>query len=156
MKTRGLLGILTAVVLIVPAVPAVAAPRQPSGDTGWVLQQQLQAVHAAGMPGVFAQVRDGDRTWNVAAGVADLDTGRPVRPQFRHRIGSITKTFVATTILQLVGEHRVNLDTPIGRYLPDVLPGELGRQVTVRMLLNHTSGIADYSGVLFGDLEAAA
>jgi D-alanyl-D-alanine carboxypeptidase len=121
-----------------------------------VLQQQIQAIHAAGMPGVFAQVRDGDRTWNLAAGVADIDTGRPVRPQFRHRIGSITKTFVATTILQLVGEHRVNLDKPIGRYLPDVLPGELGRQVTVRMLLNHTSGIADYSGVLFADLEAAA
>jgi D-alanyl-D-alanine carboxypeptidase len=48
----------------------------------------------------------------------------------------------------LVGEHRVRLDAPIARYLPDALPGELGQQVTVRMLLNHTSGIADYSAAL--------
>jgi D-alanyl-D-alanine carboxypeptidase len=106
------------------------------------------------MPGVFAEVRDGRRSWDLAAGVADLDTGRPVRPQFRHRVGSITKTFVATTILQLVGEHRVALDAPIGRYLPDVVPGDVGRRVTVRMLLNHTSGINDYDDVLLSSYEA--
>ena len=158
MRTRRLLGVLTAMALIAPAAPAVAAPavaapRQLRDDTGRLLQQQLQAMHEAGMPGVFAQVRDGSRTWNLAAGVADIDTGRPVRPQFRHRVGSVTKTFVATTILQLVGEHRVDLDVPIARYLPDVLPGELGGQVTVRMLLNHTSGIADYAPVLFANPE---
>jgi D-alanyl-D-alanine carboxypeptidase len=109
-----------------------------------VLQQLLDALHAAGMPGTFAQVRAGHRTWNLAAGVADVGTGRPVRPWFRHRVGSITKTFVATTVLQLTGERRVRLDAPIARYLPGVLPGELGRQVTVRMLLNHTSGLGDY------------
>jgi D-alanyl-D-alanine carboxypeptidase len=156
MSIKRLMRILTAVALIAPAAPAAPAAAAPHDDTGRLLQQQLQAMHSAGMPGVFAQVRDGDRAWNLAAGVADVDTGRPVRPHFRHRIGSITKTFVATTTLQLVGEHRLDLDKPIGRYLPDALPVELARQVTVRMLLNHTSGIADHSGVLFGDLEAAA
>jgi D-alanyl-D-alanine carboxypeptidase len=155
MRIRRLVGILTAVALIAPATPAVAAPWQLPDGTGRLLRQQLQAMHAAGMPGVFAQVRDADQTWNLAAGVADVDTGRPVRPQMRHRVGSITKTFVAVTLLKLVGEHRVALDAPIARYLPDVVLGQLGRQVTVRMLLNHTSGIADYSGVLFASPEAA-
>ena len=108
------------------------------------------------MPGVFAQVRDGHRTWNLAAGVADLDTGRPVRPWFRQRVGSVTKTFVATTVLQLVGERRVRLDAPIARYLPGLVPGDLGRQVTVRMLLNHTSGLGEYDRVLIPDAEALA
>ena len=155
MIRRVLLSILAAVALIAPAAaaPAVAAPPQHRDDTGQLLQQLLQAMHEAGMPGVLAQVRDGSQTWNLAAGVADVDTGRPVRPQFRHRVGSITKTFVATTVLQLVGEDRVVLDAPIGRYLPDVLPGELGRQVTVRMLLNHTSGIGDFTVVLFANPE---
>ncbi len=77
--------------------------------------------------------------------MADLDTGRPVRPGFQHRVGSITKTFVAATMLQLVGEGRVSLDAPIGRYLP----GYAVAGVTVEMLLNHTSGIGDYDSILF-------
>jgi D-alanyl-D-alanine carboxypeptidase len=151
-----LLSTLTAVALIVPAAPSIAAPRQGQGEAGRQLQQLLEAEHAAGMPGVFAQVRHGGRTFGLAAGVADIDSGRPARPYLRHRVGSITKTFVATTILQLVGERRIRLDTPIGRYLPGVLPGDLGRQVTVRMLLNHTSGIADYDHVLLSGFEAVA
>ncbi|MEU4240370.1 serine hydrolase domain-containing protein [Actinoplanes sp. NPDC026619] len=123
-----------------PAAPAVAAD-----SYGGTLQEQLDAVHAAGMPGAFAEVRDGRRTWTPVAGVADVATGAPVRDGMRHRVGSITKTFVATTMLQLVGERRVALDAPIGRYLPPgLLSADLSRQVTVRMLLQHTSGIGDY------------
>ena len=141
----------------VTAGPAVATPQPARSDIGVVLHELLEAEHAGGVPGVFAQVRDRNRTWNLAAGVADLDTGRPVRPQFRHRIGSITKTFVATTVLQLVGERRVRLDAPIAYYLPHVVPGEQGRQITVRMLLNHTSGLGDYDDVLLSlnDPESA-
>jgi D-alanyl-D-alanine carboxypeptidase len=156
MIRRMLLSTLTAVALIVPAAPSMAAPHQTGGEAGRRLQQLLEAEHAAGMPGVFAQVRHGSRSFDLAAGVADIDSGRPARPYLRHRVGSITKTFVATTVLQLVGERRVRLDAPIGRYLPGVLPGELGRQVTVRMLLNHTSGIADYDQVLLSGFDAVA
>ncbi|WP_438871144.1 serine hydrolase domain-containing protein [Paractinoplanes tereljensis] len=113
------------------------------------MQQQLDAVHAAGMPGVFAEVRDGRRTWTPAAGVADVATGSPVLDGMRHRVGSITKTFVATTVLQLVNERRVSLDAPIGRYLPrGLVPSDLSSQVTVRMLLQHTSGIGNYTNEL--------
>src|SRR5262245_16200561 len=117
------------------AAPLAAAPAL-AAVPSTTLQQLLDAEHAAGMPGLFAEVRDGDDTWRGASGVADISTGRPVRPWFEQRVGSITKTFVATTVLQLVGEHRIRLDTPIGRYLPDVVPGTVGQQVTVRMLLN--------------------
>lgn len=58
------------------------------------------------------------------------------------RIGSITKTFVATAILQLVDEGRVNLDEPVETYLPGVVPN--GGAITVRQVLNHTSGLYDY------------
>jgi D-alanyl-D-alanine carboxypeptidase len=150
MLRRTLLTMLAGVLLAMPvaAGPATAAPRPTAPDRGAVLQQLLEAEHAGGMPGVFAQVRDGHRTWNLAAGVADVTTGRPVRPSFRQRVGSITKTFVATTVLQLVDENRVRLDTPIAHYLPGIIPGNLGRRVTVRMLLNHTSGLGDYDEVL--------
>ena len=157
MLRRTVLGALIAALLVTPAAAgsAIAAPQPTAPDgTGALLQRLLDAMHTAGMPGVFAQVRDGSRTWNLAAGVADVDTGRPVRPHFQHRVGSIEKTFVATTILQLVGEHRVRLDAPIGRYLPDVLPDRLSRQVSVRMLLNHTSGLADYEDVLLSGDQA--
>ncbi|WP_438290480.1 serine hydrolase domain-containing protein [Streptomyces sp. HUAS TT7] len=89
-------------------------------------------------------MRDGLERWRGAAGVADLDTGRPMRPDYEHRIGSITKTFTSVAVLQQVATGRIGLDTPIGDYLPELVPGERGRKVTVRMLLNHTSGIADY------------
>src|SRR5437762_7609162 len=124
MRIRLLLSSLIATALVGPAARVSAAPARQSNDTGRLLQERLETMHAAGMPGVLAQVRDRDRSWNLTAGVADLDTGRPVRPQLRQRIGSITKTFVATTILQLVGEYRVDLQAPIARYLPDVVPGE--------------------------------
>jgi D-alanyl-D-alanine carboxypeptidase len=129
---------------------ASSAPADPI-DRG-ALRRALAAVHAAGVPAVQAEVRDAGRTWSGAAGVADLSTGAPAKPDMRHRVGSITKSFVATTVLQLVAEGEVGLDDPIGRWLPDLVPGEVGQRVTVRMLLNHTSGIGNYTDVLVDTL----
>ncbi|MEN2421510.1 serine hydrolase domain-containing protein [Streptomyces rimosus] len=117
------------------------------------LDRSLAAVHSAGMYGVYAAVRDGEDEWRGAAGLADVDTGRPVRSQMEHRIGSITKTFTAVGILQQVARDRIALDAPVARYLPGVVPGDLGRQITVRMLLNHTSGIGDYIPGAFPSLR---
>ena len=66
-----------------------------------------------------------------------------LRPAAQFRIGSITKTFVATVVLQLVGEGRLTLDEPVARRLPGLLAN--GHQITVRQLLNHTSGLPNYS-----------
>ncbi|MGX1883620.1 serine hydrolase domain-containing protein [Streptomyces sp. NPDC055287] len=125
---------------------ASAAPFAEAGhrlDRG-ALRDSLAAIHQAGMYGAYSSVRDGSEQWRGATGLADVDTGRRMRPEFEHRIGSITKTFTAVAVLQEVRKGRIGLDTPIGRHLPELVPGERGRQVTVRMLLNHTSGIADY------------
>jgi len=83
--------------------------------------------------------------WYGAEGVADLRDQRPVRPDDRFRIGSVTKVFVATVVLQLVAERKVDLDTPVQHYLPGLLPPNL-EPVTVGQLLDHTSGIPSEVG----------
>ncbi|MET8154812.1 serine hydrolase domain-containing protein [Sphaerisporangium sp. NPDC005289] len=108
------------------------------------LRGTLDAVRDAGMYGIYSSVRDGEERWEGASGVADVRTGRPVTPQMRHRIGSVSKAFTSVALMQQVERGRLDLDAPIARYLPGLVPGELGRAVTTRMLLNHTSGIADY------------
>jgi D-alanyl-D-alanine carboxypeptidase len=108
------------------------------------LETALDKVHRAGMPGVFAEVRDGDQVWRGSAGVADVSTCRPVTPDMRHRVGSITKSFTAAAVLQQVESGQIGLDAPIGHYLPRLVPGERGHTITVRMLINHTSGLAEY------------
>ncbi|MFE4450663.1 serine hydrolase domain-containing protein [Streptomyces sp. NPDC056796] len=118
------------------------------------LHAAIENVHRAGMPGLFAEVRDGDQVWRGAAGVADVTTGRPVTADMRHRVGSITKTFTAAAVLQQVESGQIGLDTPIGRYLPGLVPGERGDAITVRMLLNHTSGLAEYLPYAYPSLKA--
>ncbi|MFS8099064.1 beta-lactamase family protein [Lentzea alba] len=77
-------------------------------------------------------------SWYGTSGTADQQ--RPVRPTDRFRIGSVTKVFVATVVLQLAAERKVDLDRPVQQYLPGLLPPQL-EPVTVSQLLNHTSGI---------------
>src|SRR5215813_6628063 len=123
-------------------------PRDPAE-----LNSAIDKVHRAGMPGVFAEVRDGDQVWRGAAGVADVSTGRHVTPDMRHRVGSISKTFTAAAVLQQVETGQISLDTPIGHYLPQLMPGERGQKVTVRMLINHTSGLAEYLPYAYPSLK---
>ncbi|MFE1895607.1 serine hydrolase domain-containing protein [Streptomyces yangpuensis] len=116
----------------------------------------MDGVRQAGVPGLYAEVRDtggAGRTWRGASGVADLGTGRPVRPDMRHRVGSVTKTFTAAAVMQQVERGRIRLDAPIGDHLPDLVPGERGRKITVRMLLNHASGIPDHIRYAFPSLQ---
>lgn len=106
-----------------------------------------RAVAEAGAPGIVAEVRDGQRSWFGSAGVADTETGRRrVRPD-RFRIGSTTKTFTAIVVLQLAAERRLRLDDPVERWLPGVVQGHGhdGSQITIRQLLNQTSGIFNYA-----------
>lgn len=118
------------------------------------LATAIDNVHRAGMPGLFAEVRDGDQVWRGAAGVADVDTRRPVTPEMGHRVGSISKTFTAAAVLQQVEQGRIRLDVPIAHYLPTLVPGERGDAITVRMLINHTSGLAEYLPYAYPSLKA--
>lgn len=101
-----------------------------------------QQVVDAGAPGVVVRVEDGHgRVTEIVrqAAWARADAGLAVADQFR--MGSNTKTMVATLVLQLVAEHRVNLTDTVEKWLPGQVPG--GRAITVRMLLDHTSGLFD-------------
>ena len=104
-------------------------------------------------PGTLAAVRDENgRTRNYVAGVADLTTHAPVPVDGLVRIGSNTKPFASVVVLQLVDEGKIVLDAPIETYLPGRLRGDGidGRRITVRQLLQHTSGLPDYVDGLGG------
>ncbi|PRX66909.1 D-alanyl-D-alanine carboxypeptidase [Nonomuraea fuscirosea] len=146
------LGAATLAAALLAAGPVAAA--EDGGLDRQRLRQTLDAVHEAGMYGIYANVVDGRRSWQGAAGVADVETRRPVRPEMVHRAGSVTKSFVAVAVLQQAGQGRIDLDAPVGRYLPKLVPGERGQRITVRMLLNHTSHIADHAGVIFPTVES--
>jgi D-alanyl-D-alanine carboxypeptidase len=107
------------------------------------LRRLLDQIVAAGAPGAAASVREQHAVKQAASGLADLRTGRPMRPKLTYRVGSLTKPFVATVVLQLVAEGRLSLSDTVGRWLPGILP--YGDQVTVRQLLNHTNGVPDYT-----------
>ncbi|MFI6792847.1 serine hydrolase domain-containing protein [Nonomuraea sp. NPDC050383] len=114
-----------------------------AGGHGVDVRSDLDKIVAGGgATAALARVSDGGHTWSGAVGVRDIEReGRP-SPNGYFRIGSVTKTFVATVVLQLVDEGRIQLDDPVDRYLPGLVPG--GAQITVRRLLNHTSHLYDY------------
>ncbi|WP_206307550.1 serine hydrolase domain-containing protein [Streptomyces sp. H23] len=126
------------------AAPAVAAPATDGHDA---TRRALKAAVADGVPGVTATARDGHRTWSRTEGVGDLGTGEPRSERDRYRVGSITKTFVATVVLQLEAEGRLSLDDTVDEWLPGVVEGNgnHGDRITLRQLLNHTSGIYNYT-----------
>ena len=116
------------------------------------LQRDLDAITATGVPGVLAEVRTGTRQLRGTSGVADLDSRQPVNGHGFFRIGSNTKTFLSVVVLQLVAEHRLSLDDSVGHWLPGVVHsnGNDGGTITVRELLQHTSGLHNYTD----DLQA--
>jgi D-alanyl-D-alanine carboxypeptidase len=93
------------------------------------------------VPGVVLLVREGDRAIRISSGYGNLAKGTPIRVTDRFRVASLTKTFVATVVLQLVGEERLALDDTVERWLPGLFPD--GDAISVYQLLNHTSGIYD-------------
>ncbi len=144
---------MAAVVAAAPAVggtlPGAVAQAHGSGDA--VRQGLHRLVREDRYPAALAAVagRDGYHR-NYTAGVADVRTGARVPVDGQVRAASNTKAFTATVVLQLVGEGRVALDAPVERYLPGLVRGEGidGRRITVRQLLQHTSGLPNYTEFL--------
>ncbi|MEV6571443.1 serine hydrolase domain-containing protein [Streptomyces sp. NPDC051577] len=102
--------------------------------------------------GAVVRVSGSSGSRRGGSGVSDVRTGAPVIDDGRFRAGSVTKTFTAAVVLQLAAERRIDLDRPIQRYLPGTFPAAFD-PITVRELLNHTSGIraADGPGNAFQD-----
>ena len=115
-----------------------------------------QSLVDGGYPAALTAVRDKDgNTIGAAAGVGNLETGEAPPLDGEVRIGSNTKTFVAVVILQLVQEGKITLDEPIETYLPGLLHGEGidGAKITVRQLLQHTSGLPEYTDTVPGETD---
>ena len=128
----------TPVAHAVPSVPAAPVAPQDGVDTASVqLKSLADKVVEAGAPGVVLSRRTAAGTTAVASGLADVSTRRPARASDRYRIGSATKTMTAVVVLQLVAEGRLRLDNRVARWLPNL---GLDRRITVRHLLQHTSG----------------
>jgi D-alanyl-D-alanine carboxypeptidase len=104
----------------------------------------LDRLVAAGVPGAVVFVRDGSQSFTLARGVADVATGAPMEADTRFRVASITKSFVAAVVLQLVDEGRLSLDERVDTAVPHLLP-RADAAITVRELLRHTSGLYDFA-----------
>lgn len=150
--TRRTATVLT-VALLATLVPAAAGA---VGAEPSQLQRDADALRDAGVTGVSVRLETAHRVQTVRSGVGDLDTGRPVPRNGFLRIGSTTKTFVATVLLQLAGEGRLSLEDTVDRWLPGVVRGQGndGRRVTLHQLLQHTSGLPDYLGEVVPDFSA--
>ncbi|MEU0027303.1 serine hydrolase domain-containing protein [Streptomyces sp. NPDC006335] len=135
-----------AVLLPLLAVPAHAdSPTAPAVDLAG-LRGVLRSAQAQGAPGSMARIDDGGRVYRAAVGVADRGSERAMNDADRFRIGSVTKTFTAVVLLQLVDEKKLQLDAPVNRYLPGLLPDD---RITVRHVLGHRSGLYDYTNDMF-------
>jgi D-alanyl-D-alanine carboxypeptidase len=112
------------------------------------LQKAIEEIVDSGLTGITLRVHDERGEWVGSAGAAELGgTAKP--PVNGHvRIGSNTKTFTATLVLQLVAENKIGLDTPVVDYLPEF---GLDERITVRMLLQHTSGLFNFTGEVYDD-----
>ncbi|MFZ3560139.1 serine hydrolase domain-containing protein [Streptomyces sp. BH055] len=164
MKRRLALALSTALVLGAVAAPlAAAVPAQavvapaPGAPDAKALAEALAGLPDEDATAALVRVGGTGGSWHGAAGVRDLRSGAKALEHARFRAGSTTKVVTAATVLRLAADGRVDLDAPVRRYLPALFRGTAFRQpVSVRQLLNHTSGIpaGDGWGDAFADQYA--
>lgn len=132
------------VCLLAVSACTLAPPISSTRELAAKLQPQLiSEMRALQTPGAIIYVQyHGKTTWATTLGVGNLSTNAPMRLNDHVRVGSITKTFTGTVILQLVEEGKLGLDDPVAQYQPDV-PN--GANITIRQLLNMTSGLYNYT-----------
>ncbi|MFE3163540.1 serine hydrolase domain-containing protein [Streptomyces sp. NPDC059224] len=134
---------LVAIPVSLALLASVAAGSASSAEATDPLLSQF--VSKGRVPAAALLEHDGDDVRYASA-------GRGISRADHFRAGSITKTFIATVVLQLAAEHRLSLSDPVERYLPGLLRGQGadGRRITLRALLSHTSGLADFTGITRG------
>ncbi|PSM40661.1 peptidase M15 [Streptomyces dioscori] len=162
-RSTAALGAVLLSVLAVPATDAAAAPadagdRAVNGSRATTenlaapdvagLREVLRTALTQGAPGAMARIDDNGTVHKVAEGVADRTTGRAIDNADRFRVGSVTKSFTAVVLLQLVDEGVLDLDTSVNAYLPGLLPDD---GITVRHVLSHRSGLYDYTNDMFAN-----
>ncbi|MFI6417030.1 serine hydrolase domain-containing protein [Streptomyces sp. NPDC050842] len=144
---------------VAPATNAFAAPAPAAGSAKATtapaptpapdmagVTAALNAAMANGAPGAMARYTGPDGVRSRTVGVRDRVSGAAMDVQARFRIGSVSKTFSTVVLLQLVDEGKLTLDAPVNTYLPGLLPDD---RITVRHLITHRSGLADYTDQMF-------
>lgn len=130
--------IVAAVAVGISAVPAAATSLPPPNDTA--LRAAISGLPDRETTGALVRITGSAGAWAGVSGVSDVRTGASVRADGRFRVGSITKVFTGVMVLQLAQERRIDLNAPVQRYLPGVLPADYP-PVPVATLLDHTSGL---------------
>ncbi|MFF8382275.1 serine hydrolase domain-containing protein [Streptomyces kanasensis] len=155
-RTRVPAAVLTLALSVPPSGAAARAAAPPPAPAAWSVQQGADALRDAGVTGVSVRLDTPEGEVTARSGVGDLHSRRPVPRDGYLRLGSVTKTFVATVVLQLVDEGRLTLDRTVEELLPGVVSGAGidGRKITVRDLLRHTSGLPDYTADVFPEPSA--
>ncbi|MFF4400580.1 serine hydrolase domain-containing protein [Streptomyces sp. NPDC001480] len=129
------------------AAPAASASAHKASDPdAAALREAIKNLPDDDATAALVRVGGTDGTWRGSAGVHDLASGRAADPDARFRAGSTTKVVTAAAVLRLAAEGRVDLNASIERYLPGLLGPKFREPVTVRQLLNHTSGIQSGDG----------
>jgi CubicO group peptidase (beta-lactamase class C family) len=146
---------LVTLVCLATAAPPQRPPAPPGADreAGW---PSWLATQTAGFSGVALIGRDDVIDAEVASGLADATTGRPNTTTTRFNLGSINKTFTAVAIAQLIQQGRLALDDTLGRHLADYPNRDAAARITIRQLLTHRSGVAQFMRADFGDVTVAA
>ena len=129
------------------ALPASLQAATPAAkaDVARYAERLLDDNYGASAPGAVILAARGDQVlFRGARGVADIKAGRALQPTDVFQIGSVSKQFAAAALLTLVEAGKVGLDDPLSRYLPDYPDGA---HITVLELLNHTSGVKDYTRI---------
>ena len=150
--------VLTASLVLALAAGPLAAPafaaspsataRASTGPDADALRAALAGLPDSDATAALVRVGGTDGAWRGSAGVHDLESGAAADPDARFRAGSTTKVVTAATVLRLAAQRKVDLDTPVQDYLPGLLTKAF-EPISVRQLLNHTSGIQAGDG--FGD-----
>ena len=165
-RSIALVGVLAAGALLMAPGAALAGGPGHGGGPGHSGKPRADATRQAldalvrddGFPAALAAVTDAKgRERDLTAGVADLDTGARVPVDGQVRIGSSSKTYTAVVVLQLVAEGAIDLDETVEAYLPGLVRGDGidGHDISVRQLLNHTSGLPEYTNDLGDFVERA-
>ena len=135
-------GVRAALLLTAALCAAVSGAQARAGRAQRDLHAHLAQIVSAGSPGAVLLVRNEGRVTTLTSGLASRRPATPLRTDATFRVGSITKTYVATVVLQLVQEGRLSLSDTVSRYLPGLVPH--GGAITIRELLDHTSGVPEF------------
>ena len=134
--------IRTSITIILAALTySCAAANKPMAAT-LDPEDEVRAIRELGVPGVLLFVRQGEKRFKASTGIADIATRRRLRGNEVWRVASVTKIVTAVIVQRLASSSMINLDDKISKHLLGVVP--LADKISIRHLLNHTSGIPDY------------